>query len=318
MMTYEQAASWLLTRDNFLILTHKRPDGDTLGSGAALCLALRQQGKTAYLLENVQATSLFTPHLEGKIAPEGYIPDTVVAVDTAAVSLIPQNALQYLESGIHLAIDHHPSQEFYAQETCLDGSRAACGEIIYDIVRQWGEITPDVALPLYVAVSTDTGCFLYGNTTPNTHRVAAALMDTGIEVRAVNHRHFRERSFVRLKLDSMLIAGMELHQNNTLAIVSLSLATAEEAGVGEEDLDSVSNLAGSIEGVTIGVTLRELRTDRWKLSLRTIPEELNASVVCALMGGGGHAAASGATIDGNLDYVKATVLASIQEVQRNG
>lgn len=315
MMTYEQAAQWLLTRDNFLILTHKRPDGDTLGSGAALCLALRQQGKTAYLLENVQTTELFTSHLEGKIAPENFVPDTVVAVDIAAVSLVPQNAQCYLEAGIHLAIDHHPSQEFFAQETCLYGERAACGEIIYDIVRQWGDITPDVALPLYVAISTDTGCFLYGNTTADSHRIVANLMDTGIQIRDVNHRHFREKSFPRLQLDSLLIEGMELHQNGHLAVVTLSLDTAEKAGVSEEDLDSVSSLAGSIQGVSIGVTLRELRPDVWKLSLRTNPEELNASDICALMGGGGHAAASGATIRGDLDAVKRQVLDSIVQVQ---
>lgn len=317
-MTYEQAANWLLSRDHVLILTHKRPDGDTIGCAVALCLALRQLGKTAYVLENSEVTALYAPYVDGLVAPAQFTPHTVVSVDIAAVSLLPNNAKEYLTSGIHLAFDHHPSQEFFAQETCLDASRAACGELIYDVVRQWAPISPTIALPLYVAISTDTGCFLYGNTTGDTHRVAGALTDTGIDIRAINHRHFRMKSFVRLKLDSLLVAGIQLHQSGKLAIVSLPISTMEAVGATEDDVDDISNLASSIQDVTIGVTLRELRPDVWKLSLRTIPEELNASTVCSLMGGGGHSAASGATIEGTLDEVTAIILQSIAQVQSHG
>ena len=149
-----QAAEFLAAHDRYLILTHVRPDGDTVGCAAALCRALRALGKTAHVLPNSEIIPLFSPYLEGLLAPEDLLPDTVVSVDMAARSLFPDNALPYLPR-VDLAIDHHPSQEFFARETCLDAGRAACGELMYDILRQLGPVTADIALPLYVAVSTD-------------------------------------------------------------------------------------------------------------------------------------------------------------------
>ena len=174
-----QTADWLLARDGFLILTHLRPDGDTVGCAAALCRALREQGKRAFVLRDPGASAIYTPYLEGLLAAPDFAPDVVVAVDVAAANLLTDEARPYLDR-IDLVIDHHPSQTYYGANTCLDAGCAACGELVYDIVRRWGEVSPGVALPLYVAVSTDTGCFVYGNTTANTHRVTAALMDTGI------------------------------------------------------------------------------------------------------------------------------------------
>ena len=118
-LSYEQAASWLLERDNILILTHVRPDGDTVGCAAGLCAALREQGKTAFVLPNPEMTTIFTPYVEGLLADENWQPETVVSVDIAARGLFPANAQKYLER-VDLAIDHHGSQEFFAAQTCLD------------------------------------------------------------------------------------------------------------------------------------------------------------------------------------------------------
>ena len=183
-MTTAEAARLLLGWDRLLLLTHVRPDGDTVGSAAALCRALRDLGKTAYLLPNPQLTATYAPYAAPYTAPEGFVPDRVVSVDIAALSLLPENARPYGER-IDLAIDHHPSQGFFARETCLEADSAACGEIVYDIITRLTPVTPDIALPLYVAVSTDTGCFVYANTTARTHRIAAALMDCGIDAAPV-------------------------------------------------------------------------------------------------------------------------------------
>ena len=168
-MTTAEAARLLLGWDRLLLLTHVRPDGDTVGSAAALCRALRDLGKTAYLLPNPQLTATYAPYAAPYTAPEGFVPDRVVSVDIAALSLLPENARPYGER-IDLAIDHHPSQGFFARETCLEADSAACGEIVYDIITRLTPVTPDIALPLYVAVSTDTGCFVYSNTTPRHRR----------------------------------------------------------------------------------------------------------------------------------------------------
>ena len=310
-MTYTEAAAWLKAHDRYLILTHVRPDGDTVGCAAALCTALREQGKEAYVLPNPELTAIFTPYLEGLLAPSGYEPKTVVSVDMAARGLFPDNAQRYLDQ-VDLAFDHHPSQEFFA---CLDADRAACGELMYDVIRQWGPVSQAVALPLYVAVSTDTGCFVYSNTSPATHAVAAALLETGIDFYPINRRHFRTRSLKRLKLEGMLTAGMELLDGGELAIVTLTLDMIAQVEAKEEDLDDISAFVGGVEGVHTGVTIRELRPGVCKISLRTEPGELNASAVCAILGGGGHAAAAGATVEGDPAYTRTVLVEAIRQVQ---
>lgn len=313
-MTPQQAAVFLQTHDQYLILTHVRPDGDTIGCAAGLCRALRQIGKTAYVLPNRETTSLFTPYLEGLLACEGWEPCTVVSVDIAARGLFPENALPYLER-VELAIDHHPSQEFFAKETCLDAGRAACGELVYEIIKQFCQITPEIGTALYVAVSTDCGCFAYGNTTAGTHRTAAELMDCGIPAAQLNKRHFRTKSIRRMKLESMIISDMELHDEGTIAIAAVTLDMMASLGATERDAEDIAALVGQLEGVKTSVTIRELAPGKCKLSVRTDPDDLNASHVCALLGGGGHAAASGATVEGSVSDAKRTVLDAIHKVK---
>ncbi|MCI8422542.1 MAG: phosphoesterase RecJ domain-containing protein [Lawsonibacter sp.] len=313
-MTPAEAAEFLRSRDQFLILTHLRPDGDTTGCAAGLCRALRQAGKAAYVLFNPETTTLFTPYLEGLLAPEGFEPGTVVSVDIAARSLFPENARVYLDR-VDLAIDHHPSQEFFARKTCLDAGRAACGELVYDIARALGPVTPEQAVALYVAIATDCGCFAYGNTTAATHRTAAALIDAGIPLAILNKFHFRTKSFRRLKLESKIIDGMELFEEGTVAVAAVTLEMMASLGATSRDTEDIANLVGQLEGVKTGVTLREMEGGRCKLSVRTDPTDLDAGRVCALLGGGGHAAAAGAAVEGSVEQVKAAVLAAIRQVK---
>ena len=131
-MTDHQTARRLAALDQVLILTHRRPDGDTIGCASALCLALRQLGKTAWVLPNEDAHGLFTPYLEGVLAPAGFLPQHVVAVDVASLGMLPDSAGAYKDR-IDLVIDHHGSNEGYGRETCVDPSCAACGELLYRI-----------------------------------------------------------------------------------------------------------------------------------------------------------------------------------------
>ena len=316
-LTYEQAAAWLLERDNFLILTHVRPDGDTVGCAAGLCHALRERGKTAHILPDPNTSAIYTPYLEGLLSPADYTPDTVVAVDMAARSMFHDGAKPYLDR-VDLTFDHHPSQEFYAEHTCLDAGRAACGQLIYDTVRQWGPVSKEVALPLYVAVSTDCGCFVYSNTDAACHRVAADLMETGIDFYPINRKHFRTKSLKRLQLESMLTAGMQVFDSGTVAMVTLTLDMIDSVQATEEDLDDISAFVGQIEGVRTGITVRQLTPQRCKISLRTEPGDLNASKVCGLLGGGGHAAAAGASVDGSPEQTQQAILSAIRQIQNEG
>ncbi len=178
-----------------------------------------------------------------------------------------------------------------------------------------GPVTREMAVPLYVAVSTDTGCFVYGNTTADTHRTAAALMETGIPAAELNKRHFRTKTLKRLRIESRIVEGMELFDGGETAVAAVDLAMVAQLGADERDLEDIASFVGQVEGVKNAITIRELRPGTCKLSLRTDPEVLNASRVCALLGGGGHAAASGATVEGSVEEAKRAILWAIEQVR---
>ena len=311
-LTVQETASYLRTLDDVLLLTHVRPDGDTVGSAAALCRALRDMGKTAYLLPNPEITATYEPYAAPYWAPEGFAPAHVVSVDIAALNLLPDNAAVYAPR-IELAIDHHGSHGFFAPNVCLDADAAACGEIVHDIIALLTAVTPDIALPLYVAIATDTGCFVYSNTTARTHRIAAALLDTGIDAAPVNKALFRTKSPIRLAMESRMVSAMELYDNGRVVVMSIPLSLCRELHAAESDVEELSSLAALVQGTDCGITLRELKPGKVKLSLRTGPR-VDASAVCRVLGGGGHKGAAGATVEGTMDDAKAAILRAYQEV----
>lgn len=312
MLTVSEAAALLRSFDSVLILTHVRPDGDTVGCAAALCAALRQLGKTAYLLDNPQLTQNNEPFFRPYTAPEGFVPQVVVSTDIAALSLLPDNAKPY-QDRIDLAIDHHPSFEGFAKANIVRPDAAACGELVYDIIQELCPLTPEIALSLYLAVSTDTGCFSYSNTTANTHRVAAALMDTGIDYRSLNKTFFRTKSRKRMQLEGSMLHTMELYDQDRVAVLSVPIALMEQLHAGESDAEELSSLGAQIEGVDCAITMRELQPDVWKFSLRT-GSRVNATRVCQLLGGGGHAAAAGATVHAPWADAKRQMLDAVAKI----
>ena len=310
-LSARDAAGYLEALDNVLLLTHVRPDGDTIGSAAALCRALRDCGQTAYLLPNPEITATYAPYAAPYWAPEGWQAEHIVSVDIADASLLPENAQPYRDR-IELAIDHHPSQTFFARNTCLDADSAACGEIVYEIIQHLTALTADIALPLYVAVSTDCGGFQYGNTTARTHRIAAALMDV-VDVAAVNKTLFRTKSRVRLAMESRMVADMKLFDHERVVVMEIPLSLRQEMQATDADIEELSALPALVEGTDCGVTLRELRPGTVKVSVRTGPR-VDACALCRILGGGGHHAASGATVEGTLDEARMAVLAAYRKV----
>ena len=305
------AAGYLEALDNVLLLTHVRPDGDTIGSAAALCRALGDCGQTAYLLPNPEITATYAPYAAPYWAPEGWQAEHIVSVDIADASLLPENAQSYRDR-IELAIDHHPSQTFFARNTCLEADSAACGEIVYEIIQHLTALTADIALPLYVAVSTDCGGFQYGNTTARTHRIAAALMDV-VDVAAVNKTLFRTKSRVRLAMESRMVADMKLFDHQRVVVMEIPLSLRQEMQATDADIEELSALPALVEGTDCGVTLRELRPGTVKVSVRTGPR-VDACALCRILGGGGHHAASGATVEGTLEEARMAVLAAYRKV----
>jgi len=295
-LTPAETASWLSERDRFLLITHKRPDGDTLGSAAALAQGLKESGKTAYLLPNPEVTPRYLKYVEDYFASNDYEFDHIIAIDTATPDLFPENALKYKNS-VSLCIDHHKSNTFYAESVCIDSDRAACGEVIYDILTVMsGYISSMTAERLYVALSTDTGCFSFGNTTSNTLYVASKAVEAGAPNKDINKLLFRTKTHSRVQIEGMITSSIEYSFDDIVAVVTITRDMMQITGADEDDLDDIAAIPGSVEGVYIGITIRELSsaTD-CKVSVRT-RSPYDAQSICAEFGGGGHKQAAGFSI----------------------
>ncbi len=307
------AARLLFAANDILILTHRRPDGDTSGCAGALCRGLRTLGKAAFVLPNPESTARYEP-LIAPFYPESaaYEPKFVVSVDLAAPGLFPDNAERYLER-VDLAIDHHRSNPLFAAHNIVNPEAGACAEIIYDLLMALGvPLTRALAEPLYVAVSTDTGCFRYSNTTPHTHAVAAACLSTGLDGGDLNRMLFETKSRPRFEMERIIFDSMEFLEDGRIALAILRRADINRTGASMDDLDSIAALPRQIEGVEIGLTITENSDGSAKISVRTT-KEVDASALCRQIGGGGHLRAAGASLDA-FDGARETLLRIAQAV----
>ena len=306
-MTRTDTAAWLLAHDHYRILTHRNPDGDTIGCAAALCRGLRSLGKDASIYENPQFTARYDQWLSGLIACDAGGEHTIISVDMASESLLPDNATQFAGK-IQLAMDHHGSNTGFAACACVEPDLAACGELIYGLLQELGvTITVAMAEAVYLAVATDTGCFQYANTTSNTLRVAAEVKDAGCEAYPINKIFFGTKSVSRLQLEARLTESLEVYGGGKVAVCHVPLSWMEELHLTEDDLDSIASFPRNVEGVEVGAMLREQKDNRQKISLRT-GESANASAICSHLGGGGHKAAAGATVEGTYEEIRDRLL----------
>ena len=326
-LTLSQAADYLLAHDDYLLLSHRRPDGDTVGSCAALCMALRALGKRAWVYPNPQFTPKFAFLLNGLLpqAPEalrearnaeagsGALPYTVVTCDIATRSLFPFGAEDF---PAHLALDHHGTNEGFASFTHTDEHMAACGELLVDLLPLLGvEMTPAMAEAVYVAISTDTGCFRYSNVSANTFRCAAACVRAGARIYPINRDFFEIKRKPRLRLEAHLVENMEFFAGGKVAVSAIPQSLIDELGLTEDDIDDISGFGRAVEGVKIAVMLREVENGMGKASVRT-SQDYNAARICARLGGGGHPAAAGANVPGGIPAIREAVLRSIaQEIE---
>ena len=308
-----ETANWLKNHDHFLILTHRRPDGDTLGTAAGLCALLRKIGKTAYLLENLETTPRYLGYAAPYWAEDNYAFSHIITVDMADTTLLPENAKQFADK-VDLCIDHHGSNTNYAAHTYLMDTAAACGELIFHLASAL-EVTLDasIATPLYVALTTDTGCFQYANTTAETLGIAAKLVSAGASHLAVNKALFRTKSRARIALDGALFSGLQFFLDGTVAVCLITMALLEECGTVEDDLDDIATIPNMVEGVTIGVVIREVEGNFVKVSLRTAPNTINASTVCRKFDGGGHTMAAGCIIAASPDVALEQLISAITD-----
>jgi len=292
-MTIAELVTTLKENDNFMLLTHTRPDGDTLGSAVALCHALRRMGKMADLFPNPEITDSFRPFVKDYLATQELSDTFNISIDTASEDMLPVGFF----GEVMACVDHHASNTLYAQETLLDTSKSACGEIIVQIIEELcGNLEPEEAEPLYIAVSTDTGCFVYANTTPDSLRCAAHLIECGANNGKLNKLLFRSNSFARIKITGMLYLNMKSYADGKINVAVITLDMMDEAGATENDCDDLASLAGNVAGNVVAITVREISKNSCKASVRT-NQTVNANAICAAFGGGGHPMASGCRAD---------------------
>lgn len=310
-LTIPELARELLQGDNYIMLTHRRPDGDTIGSAAALTRGLRALGKQAAVLENPQFTEKFRPYLEGLTVEEVPEKGTLVSVDIAAESLFSYSATDYVNRVSYL-IDHHERNSAFAAMGHVDSSAAACGQIILELLLTMeAPVDKKTAEALYVAISTDTGCFRFSNVTAETLRAAAYCKDQGADSFAINQVMFMSKRLARLKLDAYLTEHTEFYRDGKVAVSAIPNEIRSKLGITEDDIDDISGFGREIEGVEVAVMLRQ-EGDLGKISLRCAPG-WNASQICACMGGGGHSAAAGATVEGGIEAAKEAVLLALKQ-----
>lgn len=312
MITLSEVATLLNENDNFHILTHRYPDGDTLGCGFALCYALRTLGKNANVKVCGKVPSKFSYLVENYVEQD-FVCDFVVSVDVAAPSLLGEYEEEYADK-IDLCIDHHGSNSIKADNIFVDASCAAASEIIYVLIKQMDcEITKEIADCIYTGISTDTGCFCYSNTTAQTHRIAAEVIELGCDNREINRINFETKSRAKLKMERMVYDTMEFYCGGKCAIIYTTLAMQKALCAGDDEMEGLASIPRQVEGVLMGITMREKEDGTFKVSVRT-NDGINASEFCARFGGGGHPAASGCSIKGDLQTVKYMLIRAAEEV----
>ncbi len=307
MNTLRDICSALTAADDLTLIMHRHPDGDTIGSAAALGRCLAAAGKRV----RYACADPISPKYSDLIdpadmtdAPEG----TIVTVDVAS----PDMAGGFSDAArtADIVIDHHGTNPCFGKYNLVRPEAAATGEIIYDIIREIGTLTRDIAYPLYVAVSTDTGCFRHGNTTPYTHTVAAALMETGLDITGINRRLFVVKSPAAFAARGEVTGNIETFANGQAALTHIGLDFIRGIGAGEDDLENLSSLPMEMEGVRVSAFLRETREGVYKVSLRT-DGSADGAAICKRFDGGGHPMAAGCTLTGSLDECKTALREAI-------
>ncbi len=304
--------SFLKSNDNYLILTHAMPDGDTLGSAYALCKGLIALGKKAKV-----ACPDVIPERYGYFTKAVSFPEfeeqTVISVDVADIKLMGALGEQYKDR-IVLAIDHHASHRDFAENLFLDGTAAACAECIYDILGELRVMLDETMVQaIYTGISTDTGCFKFSNTSPKTHVIAAELMAYGVDFADINRVMFDTKSKSRMEIEKRALRKVELLYRDRVALMAVTEDMMKDSGCNDSDLDGITAIPRSIEGVLIGVTLRQKAKKLWKISMRSYPP-YDVAAICGELGGGGHKYAAGCELSGSLKSVKKQILKQVSKV----
>ena len=310
----DKIADFILNNDNYVIIPHRNPDGDCLGSAVGLAYGLRGIGKTAYVsLPNAFGDRLSFLWDDSLATPADFVCDVCIAVDVASTYMMAQ-----LDDGIFnkaprtVCLDHHGTNTGFAQLNFVDAKAAACGEVVYRLLVSLGcSIDERIASALYAAIASDTGSFRYSNTTGETHRIAGKLVDSGIDAAGIMKLLFETKRRNELEAMAGIISNMEYHFDGKVCLTYVDDALLEKYGVTFDGVDEYVSVPRTVEGVEVGVFFKCYSDKETKVSLRS-NDYVNVADIAASLGGGGHIRAAGVTISDCLDNAKKIVLEKIK------
>ena len=309
MVTIANIADILAEKDNIVILCHSIPDGDTIGSAYALYDALKNIGKTVRIECADKFDQRFS-HITDGIEFTEFVPQFVVAVDVADAKLLGKKQDEY--KTVDLCIDHHGTNKPFAKITYVESTASSACEIIFDLCcKLCGDVNEFQAAALYTGIVTDTGCFSYSNTTAHTHSVVAYLMNKGIDCWQLNQKLFAKNK-ARLLLVATVLSEARFLYKDKVAVQYVDDKIKNRVGACDDDMGCLASLLQEVEGVMLGITIREMKKDTFKLSVRS-KDPVSASEFCKKFGGGGHFNASGCTIEGSFDEVYPKIIAEAKE-----
>jgi bifunctional oligoribonuclease and PAP phosphatase NrnA len=302
----ERVATELRARDRFLLTAHEGPDGDALGSLLGMHKVLTQLGKDSVMFMAAKEFPLpieyrFLPLEEVFHEPPADMADrTVIFLDCGNIDRMPVEWLTAGDNDI-INIDHHHDNTCFGDINLVQVGSSCTAEIVYDLARLLGaRITPEIAAALYVGLITDTGKFMYENTNAHTHRVAADLIDAGVNVDDTYRRLYEHVPLEKLRLVSRALEGIERYCDNRLVVSYITAADYEATGAGEEMTEGLIDYLRSIDGTKVAAVIRDLgnrgRAAR-KVSLRSSAGDVDVSAIARLNGGGGHKRAAGFSTD---------------------
>ena len=292
-------------RQRFVLSSHVRPDGDAIGSQLAMAFALWQLGKEVRLVNCDQAPApmMVFPGVS-RIEVAGRIDDPGDAVIVMECGDLTRTGVEGFERGFVINIDHHLGNSNYGALNWFDGTAAACGEMVFELIAELGvPLTPDIATHIYVAILTDTGSFHYSSISPRTFDICRQCVEAGIDPPAIAGAIFDSNSLGRLKLFGAVLSKMELDATGRVATVYVDQKLAQECGGTYEDTEGIVNLPLTVKEIEAVAFFKEAGPDDWRVSMRS-KGEIDVNAVAKEFGGGGHKNASGCSARGSFRELK--------------
>ena len=315
--SYQEIGEIFERHESFVILSHVRPDGDAIGSQLALAFALEAAGKKVRVIneDGLPDNLRFLPGSDRIEQPpaEPVEAEVAIALDTAAKPRLGEHALHAASKAkLWVNIDHHKSNPAYGDVNLIDSSSPATGQILYKLIIALGLPMPAESRDsIYVAVSTDTGSFQYPSTTEETYLMAADLIRRGLDVGRINSLTSDSHPFRRVELMRALLNTLELTGGGRVAHWELTMAVRESLGLKPEDSEGLIDIIRAIDGVIVALFFEELPDGKIRVSMRSKDPRIDASNVCGLFGGGGHALAAGIRMAGPMSEAKQQVLEAV-------